>query len=70
MCKEEVIWRIDKKGHQVEEILYDDGRTEILVHMGHTIEEGRSFSEVIEWLIRIVVVSGIFVAGILIGKFM
>lgn len=37
--EEEDVWRIDNRGNWVEEIHYLDGKTEILIHMGHTVEE-------------------------------
>lgn len=48
------MWSVDEKGRMVEEIHHPDGRTEILVHMGHSIEES-SIGEKIGNMVRLLI---------------
>lgn len=63
------MWSVDDKGRMVEEIHRPDGRTEILVHMGHSIETS-SIGEKIGNMVRLLIPFALIAVGVLIGKFM
>jgi len=61
------MWKVDDKGRMVEELHYPDGRVEIFIHMGHSIEEP-SIIERIKKIIKTLMLVVLVAVGFLIGR--